>query len=348
MRGKFKNLLMQGVTICGICGICGLLLLPLAMNISSGISLTKKHSIPEDVMYQNPAPPVVQSAYSESKSRENTPKMLPEDHIYQSVYNYNTFVIPEYKLIFFTFPKVACSEWKRMLMRMNGNPGWCSLTNPHDPKKHKMKTLLDHAPDVAAAMMTSPTWTKVAIFREPKERILSAFLDKAVRHPTYYVKRCCQNLPDKNLEKQCIDNKLKFDSFLHFVTKCPKECYDAHWEAQVAKIDFKWWPYIDVIGYQNNLVMDSQRILKMLHSDRDQVKGRSAWDRYGSTGWGAPGEECGNRTHSFMETNQSPDKMNTSNHLMEWYAAETEKLVEEKWAIEWQQKRVHFPEIKLF
>jgi hypothetical protein len=30
------------------------------------------------------------------------------------------------------------------------------------------------------------------------------------------------------------------------------------------------------------------------------------------------------------------------------YTAELEKLVEEKWAIEWQQERVNFPKVKLF
>ena len=52
----------------------------------------------------------------------------------------------------------------------------------------------------------------------------------------------------------------------------------------VAKIDSKWWPYIDVIGYQSNLL----QILEMLYSDQNEVEGRSAWGRYGDTGWVCP------------------------------------------------------------
>jgi hypothetical protein len=308
---------------------------------------------------------VHQSVYSESKNRDNkAPEILPDDLIYRP---WNAFVIPQYKLIFFTFPKVACSEWKQMFMRMNGNPNWCVSLDPHDPELNKLETLEDYDPEIATAMMTSPEWTKAAIFREPKERVLSAFLDKAVNtkyyvkhcckklpeENNYYVKHCCKKLPDEDLKKQCIDNRKKFDSFLHFVTEYPNQCFDMHWEPQIAKIDSKWWPYIDVIGYQNNLFEDSRRILKMLYSknNRDEGEGyyqSSAWDRYGTTGWGVPGDGCENRTHSFLEENTAPHKRDTGSHLLEWYTAKLEKLVEEKWAIEWQQERVKFPEIKLF
>jgi hypothetical protein len=49
-----------------------------------------------------------------------------------------------------------------------------------------------------------------------------------------------------------------------------------------------------------------------------------------------------------LEENTAPHKRDTGSHLLEWYTAKLEKLVEEKWAIEWQQERVKFPEIKLF
>jgi hypothetical protein len=234
---------------------------------------------------------------------------------------------------------------------MNGNPDWCVSRDPHDPKKNKIKTLREYAPEIATLMMTSPKWTKAAILREPKERVLSAFLDKAVNEADFYITHCCQKLPEENLKKQCINNAKKFDSFLHFVTEY-KECFNEHWEAQIAKIDSKWWPYIDVIGYQNNLFEDSRRILKMLYSNRDDGEGHhnsSAWDRYGMTGWGAPGQHgCENRTQAFFKENHSGHNLDTGSHLLQWYTPELETLVEDKWAIEWQQERVNFPEIKLF
>ena len=273
------------------------------------------------------------------------PEMTKDDFVHKTR---SAFVIPEYKLIFFTFPKVACSEWKRMFMRINGNKNWCKVRNfnAHDPNKNEIKVLHDFEPEVATAMMTSPVWTKAAIFREPKERVLSAFLDKAV-NTDHYVRKCCKNLPTDKLQQQCINNEEKFESFLYFVTEYPDECFDIHWEPQIAKIDAKWWPYIDVIGYQHNLLNDSKNILSQLTSTRDE-SGKSAWERYGVTGWGDSGDECENRTHSFLEENSSAHNLDTGSHLLEWYTPETENLVEEKWALEWSIDKVKFPKLELF
>ena len=101
-----------------------------------------------------------------------------------------------------------------------------------------------------------------------------------------------------------------------------------------------------MIGHQSNLLHDSQIFLKMFDSKRDEVKGRSAWDRYGVTGWGVSDTGCGHGTYSFFEENTSIHNLGTGSHLLEYYTAETEKLVEDEWAVEWQQEGVKFPKIK--
>ncbi len=243
-------------------------------------------------------------------------------------------------------------------MRINGNENWCKIRNfnAHDPELNKIKVLSDYPSEIATAMMTSPKWTRAAIVREPKERVLSAFLDKAVKERKtnggtedgYYVRKCCMKIPNEDDKKECEQNDQDFKSFLHFVTKYPKECFDVHWEPQLAKIDSKWWPYIDFIGYQNNLVKDAETLLKTLTSTKDSVAGRTAWTRYGEKGWGNDNELCEKRPNSFLQENTSTHKLETGNHLMEWYTAETEKMVEKHWAIEWQQEKVQFPKVKLF
>ena len=275
------------------------------------------------------------------------PTVLPTDQIYKNART--VYVIPEYKLIFFTFPKVACSEWKRMFMRMNDNPLWCKIRgiSVHDPEISNLSILSDYSPEVATAMMTSPAWTRAAIVREPKERVLSAFLDKAVKE-TYYNRKCCQKIPDETDRKLCIKNRKEFKSFLHFVSKYPELCFDVHWEPQAVKIDSKWWPYVDFIGHQSNLLDDSKQILKSITSSRDSIPGRNAWDRYGVDGWGNDNELCELRPKSFLEENTSAHNLDTGHHLLEWYTPETEKMVEETWAVEWQIETVEFPKVVLF
>jgi len=321
------------LTVLGV-AICAIVVIPLALN------LTTLNSVAEVITKSSKGIEFKQLGHAD------IPEITPDDLIY-AVNARSVFVIPEYKLIFFTFPKVACSEWKRMFMRMNGNPNWCKIRgfNAHDPEKNLIKVLNDYDPEVATAMMTSPAWTRAAILREPKERVLSAFLDKAVKED-YYVKKCCNRLPDDE-KKKCIKNEKKLDSFLYYVTKYKDQCFDVHWEAQISKIDSKWWPYVDIIGYQDNLQSDAQNILKHLTSARDSVSGRTAWERFGITGWGAS-DECENRTNSFLQENTSTHKLDTGSHLTEWYTAETEKVVEDKWGIEWTEESVKFKEVKLF
>ena len=162
------------------------------------------------------------------QSTRKTPEVLVSDVIYKHART--VFVIPEYKHIFFTFPKVASSEWKRMFMRMNGNPNWCKIRgfDAHNPKNNKISTLSDYPTEIATAMMTSPSWTRAAIVREPKERVLSAFLDKAVKED-YYVRKCCESIPDEEDKEECKKNEKDFKSFLHFLKKYPKKCFDVHW-----------------------------------------------------------------------------------------------------------------------
>lgn len=261
-----------------------------------------------------------------------------------------SFVIPEYKLIFFTFEKVASVEWLMMLMRMTGNPMWCKSRRPVGYnaflwKNNKISRLRDFNLANATAMMTSPVWTRAAIFREPKARVLSAFLDKAVRNKSY-VAFCCNKLPEEELKGQCIKHQTNFTSFLYFVTEY-QECSNPHWAPQLGRIDTKWWPYIDVTGYHHNLYNDSKKILSRVTSP----DGKSAWDKYGATGWKSSQPEkgkCEMRLHSFLKENTSGHQNVADSKLEKWYTPELERLVEDKFAIEWSNSKVNFPEIKLF
>ena len=234
-------------------------------------------------------------------------------------------------------------------MRMEGNPNWCKIRNfnAHDPANNKLKDLSSYEPEVLTEMMTSKEWTRAAIFREPKERILSAFLDKAVKED-YYVRKCCKRIPNKDDAKQCETNEEDFESFLHFVTKYPKYCFDVHWQGQMDKLDEKLWPYINFIGYQHNLVEDAKTLLQSLTSTRDPVAGRTAWERYGVSGWGNDNELCEKRPHSFLEENSSTHHIDSGKKMKERYTPEIEKFVEKNWAREWEQERVKFPKVVLF
>jgi hypothetical protein len=271
--------------------------------------------------------------------------VLPSDRIYDP--RIGAFVIEEFKLIFVSIPKVACSEWKRMFMRMIRNNLWCKIRgiNAHDPEVHQIPYLAQYPVEIATQMMLSPQWTKAVFVREPKERVLSAFLDKSVKEKWYFKTKCCEQLEDHNDMNDCVKNSQSFASFLHYVTQFPQKCFNVHWEAQSVKIDSKWWPYFNFIGYQHNLQEDTKRLLSQLVSD---VDGRSAWDKVGASGWGNDNDGCENRTSAFLEENTSTHRLETGKKLLEWYDAKTEALVEKYWQCDWDQKELNFPQINLY
>lgn len=299
------------------------------------------------VVMKNKKSTQIRSKYAPHSNSDVEPKVLPDDIIYKN--SRTIFVIPQYRLIFFTFPKVACTEWKRMFMRMNGNQNWCNISDNdvHKPKINLISTLADYSPDVATAMMTSPLWTKAAFVREPKERVLSAFLDKSLQGDLF-IRRCCHSFQDIDTKNKCQNNHGNFESFLFFVTNYPDKCFNVHWEPQIEKIDKKWWPYIDFIGYQHNLLQDSETLLRSLTSSRDLTPGHTAWEQYGASGWGDDNELCEKRSNSFLNENTSSHNLGTGSHMLEWYTPKAEKIVEENWAVEWQNEKIQYPLVKLF
>ena len=288
----------------------------------------------------------------------STPKVLNSDRI--MMYYSGLIVIEEYKLIFQLVPKVASSEWRKMFIRMMHNPKWCLRDlKSHDPSVNKFRYLSSYSLEEATRMMTSPEWTRAIFVREPKKRILSAFLDKAVN--TNHHMFCCYKISDKNAAARCKNCKAlsgeaydtcartpeNFKIFLDTVIKHKEACWDPHWEPQAFKIDEKWWPYFNFVGHQENLYEDAKRLLQGLYSTKDP-SGPSAWERFGTSGWGLKQEGCHDKPSLFLQKNLSTHKTKTDTRMTFYYTPETEKMLEEHWQSEWNIEGVDFPEIKLF
>ena len=107
--------------------------------------------------------------------------------------------------------------------------------------------------------MTSPNWTRVLFVRDPHVRILSAYLDKAVKRDD--VKRRCGTTPST------------FSDFLDLTSTCK----DPHWQTQRSIIDEKWCPFINFIGHVETAEHDMQRLLRVL----------GLREKYGAHGWGS-------------------------------------------------------------
>ena len=166
-------------------------------------------------------------------------KVLSTDWIYQkNDWDGSPVVLESHKLLFFTTAKVGCTTFKMMFRRMMGyenyavesHDGPTGLMLPWNPKTNGLKYLYDYDVARATEMMTSPDWTRAIFVRDPKERLLSAYLDKMMTNPNYVVGHCCQ-------DGRCVEEgQSSLEGFFNTVVK---QCDDSHWRPQSDRVDEK-------------------------------------------------------------------------------------------------------------
>jgi hypothetical protein len=161
-------------------------------------------------------------------------------------------------------------------------------------------------------MLTSPDWTRAVFVRDPKERILSAYLDKAARKDAAYVRHHCCN--SGNTTGDCAKKASKsFKDFIEVVIEMC--CCDPHWKPQSQRMGAPLWKYVNFVGRFDYLALDTKRLLETL----------GAWTEYGESGWGKHHNES-----IFGESTGARHKTDAYGKLRRYYnSTEMEALVEE-------------------
>ena len=244
-------------------------------------------------------------------------------------------------------------------MRLEHNENWCADLKVHRPEVNRLK-LLHYPIEVAQEMMTSPNWTKAIFVRNPKKRILSAFLDKSIEHQEKFKRGPCKHYATtigksmgrptkKQLHmksyKTCKEMHEHFDFFLHNITTVIDD--NVHWRSCFSFVDRKWWPYIDYIANMEDLSKDAEHFLKSLRSNVDGV---SAWDRAGKTGWryGNVHEECVEEEGGFLSFIEPEHATNASDKMLKYYTPELERFVEKRYEDDFKNPFFRFKRMKLF
>lgn len=248
-------------------------------------------------------------SFKSHSNEEDAPKVLLTDNAY-SHYG-SPIVLEKYKLIFFINPKVACSDFKILLRRMHGDPDIKERKHIHE---QHFPQLHDYPLDVASDMMNSPDWTKAIFLRDPKERFLSAYLNKAVKDTWYFKQECCDLIG----EEQCNRYWWSFEEFVDMT----EYCHDVHWNPQYSLVDAKFWPLINFVGDFKDLANESERLLKKIGND--------AWERYGSTGWGEDG------TYAMFKSNSAGHKTGSHDKMKLFYTPDLDEVVKERFSKDYQ------------
>lgn len=282
-----------------------------------------------------------------------TEMLHKNDYVFSDVdWDAAPIVVPRFKLVFFTVPKIGCTVWKQLFRRMMGFPDWQiqELPNmPHNPSKNGLYYLYHFTKSSANYMLSSPNWTRAIFTRDPKERLLSAYLDKVLQEKEYIRIHCCPKNDTTSsvtstdgritavLTKQLSQSKLSgfckqdasnwtFESFvLHVIPNCP----DPHWMPQSQRVEAKYWAYIDYVGRIESAAEDARHLLQLL--DAYQIFGTNF--------------TAGN---SIFAANAARHATYSSKLLRMYYTPEIERRVEEFYAADYSHPILNLTMFKIF
>jgi Sulfotransferase family len=258
------------------------------------------------------------------------------DKIYvNNDWNGSPVVIEEYKLIFFTTAKNACTMWFLLLRRMMHIKNWNEVDInverllPWNPEYNGLKYLYDFNISYANEIITDPQWTRAIFVRDPKERFLSAYIDKVIRSKNYLLNKCCPTTGD------CVEpSQSNITTFLHEVAYF---CHNQHWRPQNLQMTSQQWSYVNFVGYMDTIQEDAERLLKRL----------GVWEKYGRSGWGSNGKE-----HIFQtEIGDNTGRMHATNakrYLRSYITPALEIELNEYYANDYNHPIMKLAKLKLF
>lgn len=216
---------------------------------------------------------------------------------------------------------------------------------PHNPGKNGLIYLYHYNVLDALTILTHPDWTRAIFVRDPKERTLSAFLDKAARKKGKYVRRHCCNNKNSTCGEEA---SASFLGFLRIIgERC---CCDPHWKRQSRRIDQAFMPFVNFVGHFDRIQADTERLLKSLNSKTLTENGNvmddtriDPWIEYGTTGWGSHGNQS-----VFSKDTQAKHRTSAITKLREYYNKTTEEWVEKFFAADYDDPILNFTQFALF
>ena len=183
-----------------------------------------------------------------------------------------------HKLLYCYIPKVACSNWKRVLMVMNGDaadPWKIKTADVHNRSLGYFRYLNQYSPEEIVHRLN--TYYKFLFVRHPFERLVSAYRNKFVDSYNYtlfkemygrfIIRKYRRNADKKSLKT---GDGVSFSEFAEFLHNSDSEFMDWHWK-QYDTLCHPCLIYYDFIGHFENLYEEADQLLDILQVS-DTVK----------------------------------------------------------------------------
>ena len=315
-----------------------ILVISLAATSSSFCSVVEQQIIEETTRTSiHTRPNTTASVHTSNRIQLNASDYLMADQHWDS----SPIVVERFKLIFFTTEKAGCSVWKQLFRRILGFQDWNdSSVSQHNPATNGLVYLRDLPLERATDIMNSnDDWTRAIFVRDPKERFLSAFLEKSLgRNGTSIVEMC------RHQRKRFSDDQLwtlsrTFEGFVNLTRKC----HDDHWRAQSQRmtggnsddgrqnlkrknaaiaVHSPLWDTLDFVGHMETVAEDAKRLLQRI----------GAWDDFGQSGW-----DNGRADRSIFQSQDSVGhKTGAAHRLARYYTPLLEAEIDRRYANDYQ------------
>uniref|UniRef100_A0A8C2KHL6 Carbohydrate sulfotransferase n=1 Tax=Cyprinus carpio TaxID=7962 RepID=A0A8C2KHL6_CYPCA len=178
----------------------------------------------------------------------------------------------KHKLLYCYVPKVACTNWKRVLMVLTGDGRYREPLAIPANEAHvvgNLRSLSEYS--TAEINQRLRTYLKFVFVREPFERLVSAYRNKFTRsyntafHKRYGTKIIRRHRVDPQAEALEKGNDVSFEEFVYYLVDPQtqrEEPFNEHWE-RVHSLCHPCLIHYDVVGKYETLVQDSRYILKL-------------------------------------------------------------------------------------
>ncbi|GMH32968.1 hypothetical protein BSKO_00802 [Bryopsis sp. KO-2023] len=181
-----------------------------------------------------------------------------------SRYNYHLMYASEKSVVVCLVPKVASTVLLMLVKRMNGDPNWSSRT---------MQDIRDgHREGVRNADVVNPNITKMAMVRNPVDRVLSAYLNKIFSARKYNL------LPKGSWATENAEEPPPFEEFISIIESVPQQSLNKHFKPQSMLCETKKISYTFALDFENRKT-----------GMREFLEAIGHWEDMGASGWGPNG-----------------------------------------------------------
>jgi len=204
----------------------------------------------------------------------------------------NFIYLEEQNIVFGYVPKVACTNWKVLIRRLQGHSDYEDKQIAHDRTKSGFR-FLDRASEADNSILMDKNVQKIAFVRNPYSRVLSAYLDKIDRvnknrntasSNDYFVtvhseiRKFSQTTLNRSLKHKLFgrfmhskEESVDFLTFLQWIKANRTRSWaaqDEHWTPQSEILRY---PSVDIdfLGHFENLADDAKVALQMMGADFD-------------------------------------------------------------------------------